>query len=67
MIRGEILSGNRKPGERIPSVLQLNEQFGIANVTAQKVMTALRADGLIYTEPGMGSFVRDQSEEGERA
>ncbi|WP_433513192.1 hypothetical protein ACQP2T_57795 [Nonomuraea sp. CA-143628] len=30
---------------------------GIANVTGQKVMRALRADALIRTEPGMGSFV----------
>ncbi len=34
----------------------LNE-FGIATSTGQKVHRALCEEGLIYTEPGMGSFV----------
>ncbi|MEV6158303.1 hypothetical protein AB0L53_49005 [Nonomuraea sp. NPDC052129] len=34
----------------------------IANATGQKVMRALRADGLIRTEPGMGSFVTTPEE-----
>ncbi|MEU8245192.1 GntR family transcriptional regulator [Nonomuraea sp. NPDC048916] len=42
-----IRSGDYKPGERIPSLVALNEEFGIANATGQKVMRALRADGLI--------------------
>ncbi|MFG3439274.1 hypothetical protein ACGF0J_18680 [Nonomuraea sp. NPDC047897] len=40
----------------------LIEEFGIANATGQKVMRALRADGLIRTEPGMGSFVTTPEE-----
>ncbi|WP_286329759.1 hypothetical protein [Streptomyces sp. MBT84] len=28
-----------------------------ANATAHKVLQALRAEGLTYTEPGLGSFV----------
>ncbi|TQS09221.1 winged helix-turn-helix transcriptional regulator [Microbispora hainanensis] len=57
MIKARIASGEYKPGERIPSLVALIEEFGIANATGQKVMRALRADGLIHTEPGMGSFV----------
>jgi DNA-binding GntR family transcriptional regulator len=34
-------------------------EFGIANVTAQKVLRQLRDDGVIYTEAGMGSFVSE--------
>lgn len=33
------------------------EEFGIATMTAHKVHRSLRAEGLIYTEPGMGSYV----------
>ncbi len=60
IIRERIRSGHYQPGTRIPSVIQLQEEFGIATATGQKVMRALRADGLIYTEPGMGSFVVEQ-------
>ncbi|MET8960952.1 winged helix-turn-helix domain-containing protein [Streptomyces sp. NPDC004074] len=57
VIRSRIADGTYPVGSRIPSVVQLVEEFGIASATAQKVMRALRADGIIRTEPGMGSFV----------
>ncbi|MFI7152568.1 GntR family transcriptional regulator [Nonomuraea sp. NPDC050022] len=57
-----IRTGEYKAGERIPSLIALIEEFGIANATGQKVMRALRADGLIRTEPGMGSFVTTPEE-----
>ncbi|MEU4226019.1 winged helix-turn-helix domain-containing protein [Nonomuraea sp. NPDC026600] len=57
-----IRTGEYKAGERIPSLIELIEEFGLANATGQKVMRALRADGLIRTEPGMGSFVTTPEE-----
>ncbi|MFI6706610.1 GntR family transcriptional regulator [Nonomuraea sp. NPDC050478] len=57
IIRGRIQNGAYPPGSKIPTVLELVAEFQIANVTAQKVYKKLREDGLIYTEPGMGSFV----------
>ncbi|MFG1957551.1 GntR family transcriptional regulator [Nonomuraea sp. NPDC049028] len=62
IIAERIRTGEYKPGERIPSLVDLIEEFGIANATGQKVMRALRADGLIRTEPGMGSFVTTPEE-----
>lgn len=62
IIAERIQTGEYEPGERIPSLLALIEEFGIANATGQKVMRALRADGLIRTEPGMGSFVTTPEE-----
>jgi GntR family transcriptional regulator len=44
-------------GTRVPSVVQLVAEFDISNVTAQKVLKALREQGLIETVFGMGSFV----------
>ncbi|MEV4468080.1 winged helix-turn-helix domain-containing protein [Nonomuraea sp. NPDC049421] len=71
IIAERIRTGEYKAGERIPSLIDLIEEFGIANATGQKVMRALRADGLIRTEPGMGSFVTTPEErkeiEAERA
>jgi GntR family transcriptional regulator len=55
-----IRTGEYPPRSRVPSTVQLMGEFGIANVTAQKVLRQLREDGLVYTEVGMGSFVTDQ-------
>ncbi|MFC8236830.1 GntR family transcriptional regulator [Streptomyces sp. NPDC096354] len=57
VIRQRIADGTYAPRTRVPSVLQLQAEFGIAAATGQKVHRALREDGLIYTEPGLGSFV----------
>ncbi|MFF9215501.1 GntR family transcriptional regulator [Streptomyces viridosporus] len=57
VIRERIADGTYPPRTRVPSVVQLSTEFGIAQATAQKVHRALRAEGLIYTEPGLGSFV----------
>lgn len=57
MVRERIADGTYPPRSRVPSVLQLQAEFGIATATGQKVHRALRDEGLIYTEPGLGSFV----------
>ncbi|WP_449060916.1 GntR family transcriptional regulator [Planomonospora algeriensis] len=57
IIKRRIEDGTYAPGDRVPSVVELLGEFGIATGTGQKVHRALRADGLIVTVPGMGSFV----------
>lgn len=57
IVRERIADGTYAPGTRVPSVIQLQAEFGIAAATGQKVHRALREEGAIYTEPGMGSFV----------
>lgn len=57
VIRQRIKDGTYPAGSRVPSVVQLTEEFGIATVTGQKVMRALREEGVIRTELGMGSYV----------
>ena len=57
VIRQRIVDGTYPPRTRVPSVLQLQAEFGIAAATGQKVHRALREEGVIYTEPGLGSFV----------
>ena len=56
--RGKIQSGELPPGSRLPSVVSLTREFDISHVTAQKVLVALREEGLTKTTPGMGSFVK---------
>lgn len=58
VLRARIDDGTYPPGSRVPSIVQVAEEFGIANATAQKVLRALKDEGLTYTEPGLGSSVR---------
>lgn len=58
ILEERIKDGTYPPGTRVPSVVQLTNEFGIANATAHKVLKSLRQKGLTKTEPGMGSFVR---------
>jgi GntR family transcriptional regulator len=63
ILRGRIESGeiaSRVPGER-----QLAREFGVAVVTVRKAMEVLRAEGLVRTEPGWGSFVIPPGERGQ--
>lgn len=57
VLRDRITRGDLKPGDKIPSVLQLQATYGISTSTGQKVHRALRAEGLIRTQSGMGSYV----------
>ncbi|MEU1791143.1 GntR family transcriptional regulator [Streptomyces sparsogenes] len=58
-IRDEIKAGRIKPGEQLPSHRELQERFGIANMTARSALRVLREEGLIYTVQGRGSYVAD--------
>ncbi|MBF8189132.1 winged helix-turn-helix transcriptional regulator [Nonomuraea sp. K274] len=61
MIKERIETGVYQPGDQLPSVLKIQEEFGVATATGQKVLHQLRKDGLSYTEPGMGTFVKQRS------
>ncbi|MFF0012923.1 GntR family transcriptional regulator [Streptomyces sp. NPDC005374] len=64
-IRRDILQGRIKPGEQMPSIRELQDRFGVANMTARSALNVLRDEGLIYTIHGRGSFVADHSAGGE--
>jgi DNA-binding GntR family transcriptional regulator len=51
-------SGEYRPGQRLPSIPQLMERYGVARVTIVKAVRALSAEGLVETRPGWGTFVR---------
>lgn len=57
VLLARIADGTYQPGERVPSVVQIQAEFGVAQATGQKVLSRLREEGAIYTVPGLGSFV----------
>ncbi|WP_307845254.1 winged helix-turn-helix domain-containing protein [Planomonospora sp. ID67723] len=56
-LRARIADGTYQPAGQFPSETDLVQEFGIARGTARKVTAKLREEGLIYTEPQVGSFV----------
>ncbi len=52
-----ILSGRIGPGQRLPSVRKLAEQFQINPNTVQRVMTELRKTGLVTGRQGQPMIV----------
>lgn len=53
-----IQTGEYVPGDRVPSVLSIMQEYQVASATAQKSLVGLRSRGLIETFPGMGSYVK---------
>jgi GntR family transcriptional regulator len=59
-LRAAIQSGELEPGERMPSEQVLIDAHGVARGTIRQAMNLLRSEGLVRTEHGRGSFVRDR-------
>ena len=48
----------------LPSLMELTEQTGLAPNTIRRALRILIDEGLIYTVPGRGTFVRRQLDGG---
>jgi len=56
-LRSRILTGELRPGDRMPSIRQIAQRWGVAVATATRVMATLRDDGLVETTVGSGTVV----------
>lgn len=59
-LRQHIDSGEWPAAHKLPSESELMDQFGVSRVTVRLAVGALRAEGLIVTRQGRGSYVRDR-------
>ena len=57
-LRARIDAGEWAPRRRLPSVVHLSQEFGVARDTILRSLEVLRDLGLIYTVKNRGSFVR---------
>ncbi len=57
LFRGLIRSGRLGSGERLPTVRQAAEDFGVAPGTVQKAYRALEVEGLVVSRVGSGTRV----------
>ncbi|MFK4037606.1 GntR family transcriptional regulator [Nonomuraea wenchangensis] len=57
VIRARIADGTYPPDTQVPSQHKLAEEFGVVLNTAQKVLSRLREEGVLYSVRGVGTFV----------
>lgn len=58
-LKDRILSGDLKPGDRLPSMSELRAQYGVSDTPVREALHMLRWEGLTTTRHGAGVFVRD--------
>src|SRR5260221_5583275 len=57
-IRGQILAGKLKPGERLVED-KLSAELGVSRVPVREALLALSAQGLVHIEPRRGATVAE--------
>lgn len=58
ILRGRIGSGDLTG--RVPSIMAIAQEFGVAKGTAERALAILRDEGLITVVIGRGAFVKRQ-------
>ena len=56
-VKHSIVSGELKPGDRIPSVREMAATFGVNPNTVQRALLDLEREGLLETERAQGRYV----------
>lgn len=65
-VKKAVVTGQLRPGDKFPSTRVLSEELRINPNTAQKVVTALVAEGVLVTTPAKGSVVAEPEHLGRR-
>lgn len=59
-LRELITSGHIGPGRLLPSSRRLEQEYGVSRETVRRALEVLRREGLVVTESGHGTRVREQ-------
>ena len=62
-VKAQIMSGELKAGEPLPSIRALAKSLQISVLTVQKAYDLLQTDGFIETTAGKGCFVSAQNQD----
>jgi GntR family transcriptional regulator len=62
LLRARIESGELQPGDRIPSVVSLAQEYELAAGTVRKALAQLQHEGLVESRVGWGTFVTERAE-----
>ncbi len=58
LLRDDITSGKLAKDDLVPSESYLEQQHGVSRATVRRAIRHLREEGLVYTLPQRGTFVR---------
>ncbi|MEV6595463.1 GntR family transcriptional regulator [Actinoplanes sp. NPDC051346] len=59
-LRALILSGDLRPGDRVPSTSDLVAEYGVTDKTVQRALAILKAERFVEGQKGRGVFVTTQ-------
>ena len=62
-IKAQIISGDLKVGEQLPSIRFLAKEIRVSMLTAKRAFDELELDGFINSVQGKGNFVAAQNKE----
>ena len=57
-IRDQIVRGDLRPGDEVPSERELAAAWTVARPTAAKALESLRVQGFVESRQGSGTYVR---------
>ena len=60
-IRDQVLSGELRAGDQLPSIRSLATKLRISAITTKRAYSDLEQQGFIHTVPGKGCFVADDN------
>jgi DNA-binding GntR family transcriptional regulator len=61
-LRERIMSGELQPGDALPSINRIAQEWGCAKTTAAKALNVLKAEGLARGVHGWGTIVTQEDE-----
>jgi GntR family transcriptional regulator, transcriptional repressor for pyruvate dehydrogenase complex len=59
-VRSQIVRGEIRAGQKLPTENQMTEAFGVSRTVIREAIASLAADGLVESRQGAGVFVREQ-------
>src|SRR3546814_14324639 len=60
---GRLIGGYWKPGDLLPSEMQLAEELGVSQGTVRKALDEMTADNLLVRLQGRGTYVAEHDQE----
>ncbi|WP_300276518.1 GntR family transcriptional regulator [Peptacetobacter sp.] len=62
-IKSQILAGDIKPGEMLPSIRNLAKEIKVSIITTKRAYEELEKEGFLETVQGKGTFVSNKNKE----
>lgn len=59
IVRERVEAGEYPAGEAVPSTVDLAAEFEVSTSTMRKALVSLIEEGVLWSEPGMGTYARD--------